>query len=369
MRPVLERTLREGTALGEAAVARVVYKPGELVAVHYRTGPGDAVLTSIAGKDLAARARAPRYATAARRVDGRSPAPAPLSYDAASDALVTWLPYDPRLPALAVPPDELREELPALPPGEPALIGYKPRGRAVLAAGAQVLKAYGSDRAYASALAGLRASVDAPLTTPAFVATLPALRLTVQERLAGTSPDATAAAREAGALAAALQRAPLANLPAAPPERLLGAARRKAAVIAVVLPELRARLDALLGRLAGALPHGLPLVPAHGDFHADQLLLAPEGMALVDFDELCRAAPARDLATYAADVVRGRASDADALAAVLDRLLDGYGGRPAALDWHVAAAVLGRAAHPFQRQVPGWPERTERMLEVAEATW
>ena len=43
MRPVLERTLRAGTELGDVAVGRVVYKPGELVAVHFRTGPGDAV--------------------------------------------------------------------------------------------------------------------------------------------------------------------------------------------------------------------------------------------------------------------------------------------------------------------------------------
>ena len=39
MRPVLARTLRGDAELGELAVGRVVYKPGELVAVHYRTGP------------------------------------------------------------------------------------------------------------------------------------------------------------------------------------------------------------------------------------------------------------------------------------------------------------------------------------------
>ena len=109
-------------------------------------------------------------------------------------------------------------------------------------------------------------------------------------------------------------------------------------------------------------------MPAHGDFHADQLLLAPTGITLVDFDELCRAAPALDLATYAADVVRGRDGDRAELEAVLDGLLAGFGARPAALEWHLAAALLGRAAHPFQRQVPNWPERTERMLDAAEAS-
>ena len=94
----------------------------------------------------------------------------PLSYDVGSDALVTWLPYDPRLPALAEPPDELGRQLRAVgaevPCGEPELIGYKPRGRAVLAAGDHVLKAYGSERGFAGALTGLRGSPPRPCARP-----------------------------------------------------------------------------------------------------------------------------------------------------------------------------------------------------------
>jgi thiamine kinase-like enzyme len=138
-------------------------------------------------------------------------------------------------------------------------------------------------------------------------------------------------------------------------------------VIAAVHPALGARLEALTGALAAALPHDVPLVPSHGDFHADQLLVAPAGITVVDFDELCRAAPALDLATYAADVVRGREDDDAVLETVLAGLLAGYGAPPAALGWHLATALLGRCAHPFQRQVPDWPERTARMLAAAEA--
>jgi hypothetical protein len=90
-------------------------------------------------------------------------------------------------------------------------------------------------------------------------------------------------------------------------------------------------------------------------------------VAVVDFDQVCLAAPALDLATYAADVVRGRETDLDAVGAVLDRLLAGYGARPEAVDWHLAVAILGRAAHPFHRQLPHWPERVEAMLRAAEA--
>jgi hypothetical protein len=51
---------------------------------------------------------------------------------------------------------------------------------------------------------------------------------------------------------------------------------------------------------------------------------------------------------------------------VLGPLLDGYGGRPERFDWHLAAAILGRAAHPFQRQVPAWRERVEANVASAE---
>jgi len=75
-----------------------------------------------------------------------------------------------------------------------------------------------------------------------------------------------------------------------------------------------------------------------------------------------------DLATYAADVVRGRADDAATLHRVLEPLLAGYGTRPAALEWHLATAILTRAAHPFHRQAAGWRERMEAMVSIAEAT-
>ena len=357
MAEVLDRSV--DSPLGDVTVSRVVYKPGELIAVHYRAGAGDAVATCIAGVDLAERARQPRYADRARRINGRSPA-----YDDELDTLVTWLPFDPRLPALG---EQLARRLGV--DGEPELISYKPRGRAVLRLDGLILKAYGRERQFEAALAGLRASQHGPLPTPAFAGAIPELRLTAQERIEGRiAEDAADVAAEAGAMAAALQRADLAPALAHPPEKLLDSAVRKAEVVETVLPELSDRLDALVRRLAGALPAGLPLVPAHGDFHVDQLLVRDGDIAVVDFDGLCVAAPALDLATYAADVVRGRPGDHEKLQAVLEPLLEGYGDRPDALDWHLAAAVLARAAHPFQRQVPGWRERVEATVAVAEAS-
>ena len=135
--------------------------------------------------------------------------------------------------------------------------------------------------------------------------------------------------------------------------------------MATVLPELRPRVEALLDRLRRDLPAERQPVPAHGDFHVDQLLVGDE-VAVVDFDQMCLAAPALDLATYAADVVRGRDGDLEAVEATLAALLDGYGGRPDDLGWHLGAAILGRVAHPFHRQVPDWPDRVDLMLRAAE---
>ena len=76
------RRRRDGRGAGPLAgrgprrrgVSRVVYKPGELSPSTTAPTPDDAVATCIAGVDLAERARQPRYADRARRINGRSPA-------------------------------------------------------------------------------------------------------------------------------------------------------------------------------------------------------------------------------------------------------------------------------------------------------
>ena len=246
------------------------------------------------------------------------------------------------------------------------LVRYKPRARAVLRWGPHVLKAYGKRRDFDAAVTGLRA--EHPLSTAAFEAALPDLRLTMQRALPGELPaTARAVAGEAGEAVAALQAAQL-RLPEAPPERQLASALHKARLIRAVAPELEPLVAPLARRLERALPAAGALKPAHGDFHADQILVGGDRLAVIDFDSLCLAPPALDLATYAADVVRGRPTDAESLQDVLEPLLAGYGTRPEGLEWHLAAAILTRAAHPFHRLLPGWRERMEAMVSTAEAT-
>jgi Ser/Thr protein kinase RdoA (MazF antagonist) len=218
-------------------------------------------------------------------------------------------------------------------------------------------------------VAGLRTAPHTPLPTAAFEAALPDLRLTMQRAVPGDlPPDARAVAGPAGEAVAALQQAALDRLPAAPPARQLASALHKAQLICAVAPELRALAEPLARRLERSLPAGTGLRPAHGDFHADQILMSRDRLSVVDFDSLCLAPAALDLATYAADVVRGRADDGTNLHDVLEPLLAGYGTRPDALEWHLATAILTRAAHPFHRQAAGWRERMEAMVTIAEAT-
>jgi ATP-binding cassette, subfamily B, bacterial len=364
--PQLERLLDPATAgrilarsrdtePREARIVRVAFKPDERLDVHVRAAAGEAVITAEPGADLPAQVRAWNRREA--------------TYDADEDVLVTWLPFDPRLPGLSAHPDGLARRLALDEPGEPRLTRYKPRGRAVLRWGDHVLKAYGHRGQFEAAVAGLRAAPHTPLPTAAFEAALPDLRLTMQRAVPGElPPDARAVAGEAGEAVAALQRTTLDRLEAAPPERQLASARHKAQLIAAVAPELRTLTEPLTHRLESTLPRTQPLRPAHGDFHADQLLVGQDHLSVVDFDSLCLAPAALDLATYAADVVRGRPEDNDTLHAVLEPLLAGYGTRPEALEWHLATAILTRAAHPFHRQAPGWRERMEAMVTIAEAT-
>jgi hypothetical protein len=360
VRDVLERSLDQN--LGDVRVQRVSYKPGERVDVHYETGAGDAVASAVAGVDLAALARS--WAPLAGRIEACAHSRAPVSYDGELDAVIAWLPFDPYLGALAEPAAELAARL-GVPPAEPRLLRYKPHARATVRLDEHVLKAYGRDTHYERALGGLVARL--PVSTAAYEGSVPDLRLTMQHAVAGTVPsDACAAAEEAGEAVARLQHAEVGAFAPLSPADLLHAAVRKAALIAAVAPELRDVVQRLGHRLADTLPDEVALVTAHGDFHVDQLLHTHAGITILDFDDLCLASPALDLATYAADVVRGRAADERVVATVLTSLLEGYGRRPAGLEWHLATVILARAAHPFQRQTVAWRQRTAAMVAMAE---
>jgi hypothetical protein len=281
--------------------------------------------------------------------------------------LLQWYPFDACLPALALPPAELARAFSSVPETEKAeRLGYKPLARATVRLGDCVVKLYASASKHAAASSALERVARSDVPGAAFLGSSAELRATAQRLLAGTTPDALDAAPAAGALlrrfhALGGERADRA------PQRRLEEAARAAAVVSAVAPAVAQRVAALLARLSRTLPAAREIVTAHGDFEPGQLLADEEDLVVVDVDELCAAAPAQDLAWYAAHTARGRPDDLERARETLEALCDGYGTRPAGLEWHLAAAILARAPFPFRRQDPDWPERVEALVAAAGA--
>ena len=111
------------------------------------------------------------------------------------------------------------------------------------------------------------------------------------------------------------------------------------------------------------MPSGLATVTSHGDFHSGGLIRRGGALAVLDVDEVCVAAPARDLAAYAAHAAT---HDGDDPEAVLDQLVAGYGSRPEGLRWYLSASLLRRAERPFRTLVEDWPARVEELVDAAD---
>jgi ATP-binding cassette subfamily B protein/subfamily B ATP-binding cassette protein MsbA len=378
MAPRLDAALGGDAALTDVRLRYLRYKPATNIVVHYDVGleggrRHDAIAMSASRNYLARRAAKPENQALASLVRGRVPARSSLTYDAEIGALVQWFPLDLSLPALAEPRSVIRAELEAAGArvdGEwstATVLAYKPRRRAVLRVGGDVVKFYAKEDEFAAAAHGLRASARlGNVLAPAPGGVLPSRRVTVQRLLPGRQPEPVEAAEAAGRMLAELHASSPCPLPAAPPGAQLKAAAATAGLIAALSETLGRRAETLLGRLARELPVGVPLVTAHGDFNSRQLLVSRDGLALVDFDGICQAPAALDLATYAAYVVLGEERALERAREVLDALLVGYGSRPPALEWYLATCILRRSARPFRYFEPDWPQRVGAMLHVAE---
>jgi hypothetical protein len=326
-----------GADVGTVRVRRLWYKPGRRLVAEYGVASDErGTQTAVARSD-------------------RKLGPVPS---------VQWYPVDAALPALSLPAHELALRL-QLAPVEPSRLGYKPFARATLRFGAHVVKLYASRLKHAAAARALERVAGVVPGAP-FEHSSPELRATVQAFVHGGPVDALAAAPAAGELLRRVHRLDPRGLRRCP-DRRLDESGRAAALVAAVVPELADRAHRVAARLQQFPPAYSELITSHGDFEPGQLIRRPEGLAVVDVDELCVSAPADDLAWYAAHAARGRADDAASVAAVLAGLLQGYGRRPADLDGHVAAALLVRASSPFREQSADWRERTGRLLAAAEA--
>jgi ABC-type multidrug transport system fused ATPase/permease subunit len=382
MAPVLRRALGEGAPQPDVNVRYLRYKPGTNLVVRYGVRLLDEeheATAMIAAHDyLERRAAKPENRALARMVDGRCPSPTPLAYDPEVGCLVQWYPLDLSLPGLAEPPTRLCRSLrsagvPVREDGEaPFRLAYKPRRRAVLRLGDHVVKCYAKDDHFAAAASALRASSRLrSVVVPNFEGTVPSLRVTAQSFLPGRSASEPGdVAAWAGRLLADLHTSSadwqlLDSLIPAPPSRQFDAAAASARLVVAVAPKLERRLERVLRKIEGSRPDVGKLVPSHGDFNARQLLVVNGELAVTDFDELCLAPPALDLATYVAYVVYGEDSDLPAAQGVLGELVAGYGSRPPGMSWYVATMILRRAPRPFRYQEPDWIERMAGMVDAA----
>jgi ATP-binding cassette subfamily B protein len=378
MADVLARSLPDDGPAPRVSVRYLRYRPEHSLVVDYDVEVGGSphrATATIAARDLSRRAREPENVTLARLVADRSPATFPLVHDAELGAMIQWLPLDVSLPGAAEPPDRLWRRLRAAgvsgdggDRGEPALLAYRPGRRAVFRLDGHVLKCYGNEQRFAVARTGLeRAAALRELRAPGFEAAFQELRMTVQTYLSGPAVALPAArAREAGALLAVLHGAPAEGLEPRPPADRLARAASTARFVCRIVPELRSRVERLLDELEETMPDVGSMVAAHGDFHARQLVDLGDQLGIVDFDRMCLAPPAHDLAGYAAHLLYGDPRDLERASAALDALIDGYGSAPPHLSWHMATAILGRASRPFRRFEPSWEVRVESIVAAAE---
>jgi hypothetical protein len=257
--------------------------------------------------------------------------------------------------------------------------------------GNHVLRGYSADAAFSRALAGARITSGGMIGQPPpeswgavlralqgrrpvegsarpmtslFEGSLPGLRATVHLVMDGTAPSsASLAARSAGSLLRRIHDLRADGLEERSVADTLAAAQRAGEVLRAVDPAVEARTARLLERLAGAAPRISREVISHGGFQAAELIRRSGDLAVLSVDDACRSAPARDLATYAADAATRE--DVDAVQ-VLEMLLEGYGARPEALRWHLSALLVRRAEHPFATLQEDWPARVEELVGAAE---
>jgi aminoglycoside phosphotransferase (APT) family kinase protein len=134
-------------------------------------------------------------------------------------------------------------------------------------------------------------------------------------------------------------------------------------VLQTVDPAATDQIGQLLERLERRIPSEDLTVTSHGDFHRSELIRRDHELAVLDVDEACLAAPARDLATYAAHAATHDEGEAGA---VLAALLEGYGARPEGLSWYLSASLLRRAERPFRSLEEDWPARVEELVDAAD---
>lgn len=191
------------------------------------------------------------------------------------------------------------------------------------------------------------------------------------DELSSDAAERRSASLEAGRVLAEMHRAPF-DPDDVPDGTLVALHRRRrrdiaaaADAVANIAPDLADRAARVAASAAATRTTGDELALVHGDFSADQVIVARGGVRLIDLDRAHVGDRLDDLACWGADAfARGDH-------AALGDIVEGYraaGGSVVdeMLRERLAGALLQRAIEPFRRRVPSWHAHAELILARAE---
>jgi aminoglycoside phosphotransferase (APT) family kinase protein len=181
--------------------------------------------------------------------------------------------------------------------------------------------------------------------------------------------------REVGAALAEFHRQEPGNLAHVAREDEAMAVLAAANAAAWLCPDLAPRLRGLATRIAAELlAEPAEQRPIHGDFSADQVLVAAHGIGIIDYDQTRLGDPAADFGTFIARLEYTHLSGglpAGRAGKIAEALSDGYCrqarcAHPTRTDLYVAAGLLRLAPHGFRERLADWPTHIENLLRRAE---
>jgi aminoglycoside phosphotransferase (APT) family kinase protein len=146
--------------------------------------------------------------------------------------------------------------------------------------------------------------------------------------------------------------------------------------IGFIWPQLARRADDVARRLGAKLADApAEHCTVHGDFSANQVLVGEREVAIIDLDWACYGDPADDLGNFIAQAERFALREElspSRVELLRDALLKGYVRAahrplPERVGLYTAVQLFRRTRFPFRTREPDWPQRTEALLERAEA--
>lgn len=373
----------------DGAITYVRYKPGTSCLVGY--------CARLDGADLllSVQARRPDTEDKLAKAHNKPGVPGPLGPgrflipDVA--VVVSVFPNDRRLPALKrfADPDKVRSLVRELAADHRRarrcrlqMLHYRPERRCVARlvgdAGPVALVKLHPKGAFDRACRNAAAFTShGDLLIPALIGRSPSWRAVAAEWLHGdiADPTATGAARIGAALA--LLHAQDADVALTlTREAQVRGLRALVRDISRLWPPLADRCRRVAKRLGVALleEHGA-FRPIHGDFYAEQVVMAGDRVGLIDFDEAAVGSPAWDLGNFIGHLhyrsLSGdpRGEPPDVVGAGLIDRYRAAGGEVSAREVRLQTAVglMRLGARPFRERDPHWPDRIELILTRVEA--